>query len=99
MQANELRAPDAREVLERLHKDVEYTHIKMIFFDLPSSISTLLWNTPAADDALLSAFASKTVRAIERHVQRGEQALATADSEAAATERARLNMIRHELVL
>lgn len=70
----------------------------MIFFDLPSSISTSTWQSAESGDALLTAFAGRTARAIEWELRRVERALPTMDDDAAGRERARIRMLRHELV-
>jgi len=85
-------------VLQRLAPEVEYTRIKMIFLDLPSSISTLTWQSAESGDALLTAFAGKTARAIERELRRLERALPTMDADVSGRERERVRLIRHELV-
>jgi hypothetical protein len=98
LHANERRGPPAPDVLQRLPQEVEYTYIKMIFFELPSSISTLTWLTPETGDALLTAFAGKTARAVERLLRRLERALPTMEADVADRERQRVQMLRRELV-
>jgi len=95
---NQQSAQRAVDVLRRLPKEVEYTRIKMIFFDLPSSISTLTWQSAESGDALLTAFARKTARAVERQLRRLERAIPTMDPSAADRERERVRMVRNELV-
>lgn len=98
LHTNEQRGPRALDVLQRLPPEVEYTRVKMIFLDLPSSISTLTWQAVETGDALITAFAGKTARAIERHLRRAERALPTVNDDAAGRERERIRMLRHELV-
>jgi hypothetical protein len=82
-------APGEPAFIRRLPDGVEYTHIKTIFMDLPSALTTLLWSTQVQNDPLVAAFKERTIRAIDRALRR--EAKAHGDpSESAA--------IRHELV-
>jgi hypothetical protein len=76
-------------VIPRLPKGVEYTHIKAIFMNLPSSLTTLLWADESSGDALLTAFKDRTVRAADRALRRAEES---------ASDRRQVALIRHELV-
>src|SRR5262249_54693040 len=67
-------APGQPAFIRRLPEGVEYTHIKTIFMDLPSALSTLLWSTPPPDDRLVAAFKGRTIRAIDRALRREHQA-------------------------
>jgi len=82
-------APGEPAFIRRLPEGVEYTHIKAIFMDLPSALTTLLWSTSAQDDPLVAAFKGRTIRAIDRALRRESRAHRD-PSETAA--------IRHELV-
>jgi hypothetical protein len=82
-------APGEPAFIRRLPNGVEYTHIKMIFQDLPSSLTTLLWRDESAGDTLLTAFKGRTARAIQRALRRAE---------AIGHDRERVDLIRHELV-
>jgi hypothetical protein len=70
----------------------------MIFLDLPSSISTLAWQASETGDALLTAFAGKTARAVEQQLRRLERALPTMEADVGDRERQHIQMLRRELV-
>jgi hypothetical protein len=74
--------------IRRLPKGVEYTQIKSIFMDLPSSLTTLLWADTSTADALLTAFKGRSVRATDRALRRADQRFSDAR---------RAALIRHEL--
>jgi hypothetical protein len=82
-------APGGPAFIRRLPEGVEYTHIKTIFIDLPSALTTLLWSTPSQDDRLVAAFKGRTIRAIDRALR--HEAKAHRDPTETAA-------IRHELV-
>src|SRR5262249_20662084 len=67
-------APGEPDFIRCLREGVEYTRIKMIFLDLPSALTTLLWSTQSQDDQLVTAFKGRTIRAIERALRRAETA-------------------------
>jgi hypothetical protein len=82
-------APGEPAFIRRLAEGVEYTHIKTIFLDLPSALTTLLWLTPSQGNRLVAAFKGRTIRAIDRALRRQEQGQSNGPDSAA---------IRHELV-
>lgn len=82
-------APGEPVFIRRLPEGVEYTHIKMIFMDLPSALTTILWSTPSQDDRLVAAFKGRTIRAIDRGLRREVET---------HRDRHEISAIRHELV-
>ena len=82
-------APGEPGFIRRLPEGVEYTHIKTIFMDLPSALTTLLWSTPSQDDRLVAAFKGRTIRAINRALRREAET---------HRDRHEISAIRHELV-
>ena len=81
-------APGEPAFIRRLPAGVEYTHIKMIFMDLPSPLTTLLWSTSSQDDRLLTAFKGRTIRAIDCALRREAKG---------QRDRNEISAIRHEL--
>jgi hypothetical protein len=75
--------------MRRLPDGVEYTHIKTVFMDLPSALTTLLWSTTSQDDRLVATFKGRTLRAIHRALRR------EAETHRDPNE---ISAIRHELV-
>ena len=82
-------APGEPAFIRRLPEGVEYTHIKTIFMDLPSALTTLLWSTTSQDDRLVAAFKGRTIRAIHRALRREAET---------HRDRNEISAIRHELV-
>jgi hypothetical protein len=72
-------------VIRRLPNGIDYTHIKAIFINLPSPLTTALWCAPS-NSRLIAAFKGRTIRAIDRALRREAQG----SPDAAA--------VRHELV-
>src|SRR5438128_2444053 len=81
-------APGEPAFIRRLPEGVEYTHIKALFMDLPSPLTTLLWSMPSQNHFLVEAFKGRTVRAIDRALRREKNARTNRQT----------STIRHELV-
>ena len=73
------RAPDEPAVIRRLPSGVEYTYVKLIILDLPSSLYLAPWLSTDTDDSIWSLFRGKTLRALDRALRLREQRAAAPD--------------------
>ena len=82
-------------IMDRLPEGVEYTFIKMIVSRAPSPLTTLLWVEERINEPLWAMFQNSTYGAIDRELQKREQALST---ESLSAERHGLQALRQEFV-
>ena len=90
--------PNVIAVLHRLPPGVEYTHVKMILWSLPTPMDVLAWVASDPNEPIWSFFRGKTFRALDRVLRQREGQLVAAGPAVDTEARTHIEMLRHYFV-